>query len=128
MAKYLGLVGAAGLDWQATAELDEGALERRLLGRSAAETRLIQADFARIGKLQMSVEPDGILVLEMLRFHVQLASWANAFLSTLSSNVKSRVRHWYMEDIAVALALAVADGSHSLQVHAREFEMKCFVK
>ena len=37
VAKYLGLAGAAGLDWAATAELDEAALERRLLGRSAAE-------------------------------------------------------------------------------------------
>ena len=48
VAKYLGLAGAAGLDWQATAELDEAALERRLLGRSAAETRVIEADFARV--------------------------------------------------------------------------------
>ena len=48
VAKYLGLAGAAGLDWQATADLDEAALERRLLGRSAAETRLIEADFAHV--------------------------------------------------------------------------------
>ena len=48
VAKYLGLAGAAGLDWQATAELDEVALERRLLGRSAIEDRLIEADFAQV--------------------------------------------------------------------------------
>ena len=48
VAKYLGLAAAAGLDWQASAELDEAALERRLLGRSAAETRVIEADFARV--------------------------------------------------------------------------------
>ncbi|MEO8748115.1 MAG: hypothetical protein ABI379_10755 [Rhodanobacter sp.] len=48
VAKYLGLAGAAGLDWQATAELDEGALERRLLGRSAAEDRLVEANFAQV--------------------------------------------------------------------------------
>jgi len=48
VAKYLGLAGAAGLDWQATADLDEAALERRLLGRSAAETQLVEADFARV--------------------------------------------------------------------------------
>ena len=48
VAKYLGLAGAAGLDWAATAELDEASLERRLLGRSAAETRLVEADFARV--------------------------------------------------------------------------------
>ncbi len=48
VAKYLGLAGAAGLDWQATSELDEGALERRLLGRSAAQDRLVEADFAHV--------------------------------------------------------------------------------
>src|SRR4029453_19004582 len=39
VAKYLGLASAAGLDWQGAAELAEGALERRLVGHSAAETR-----------------------------------------------------------------------------------------
>ena len=48
VAKYLSLAGAAGLDWQATAELDESALERRLLGRSEIETRVVEADFARV--------------------------------------------------------------------------------
>ena len=33
VAKYLGLAGAAGLDWATVAELDEAGLERRLLGR-----------------------------------------------------------------------------------------------
>lgn len=48
VAKYLALAGAAGLDWEVTADLDEASLERRLLGRSAAETRLVEADFARV--------------------------------------------------------------------------------
>ncbi len=48
VAKYLGLAGAAGLDWAATAELDEASLERRLLGRSAVEDRLVEADFAHV--------------------------------------------------------------------------------
>jgi len=48
VAKYLGLAGAAGLDWQATDALDEAALERRLIGRSSAETRVVAADFARV--------------------------------------------------------------------------------
>ena len=48
VAKYLSLAGAAGLDWQATAELDESALERRLLGRSEIEIRVVEADFARV--------------------------------------------------------------------------------
>jgi transposase len=48
VAKYLGLAGAAGLDWEATAELDEASLERRLLGRSSAETAVVPADFATV--------------------------------------------------------------------------------
>jgi transposase len=48
VAKYLGLASAAGLDWQVTAELDEASLERRLLGRSADEARLVAADFATV--------------------------------------------------------------------------------
>ena len=47
-ADYLSLAGAAGLDWKATAELDEAALERRLLGHSAAPNRVVEADFARV--------------------------------------------------------------------------------
>ncbi|MCW8171809.1 IS21 family transposase, partial [Verminephrobacter aporrectodeae subsp. tuberculatae] len=42
VAKYLGMAGAARLDWAAVAELDEAGLERRLLGRSSAETAVIQ--------------------------------------------------------------------------------------
>ena len=48
VAKYLGLAGAAGLDWTNVAELDESALERRLRGRDLAETRVVEADFARV--------------------------------------------------------------------------------
>ena len=48
VAKYLGLAGAAGLDWEATAELDEASLERRLLGRSSAETAVVAPDFAGV--------------------------------------------------------------------------------
>jgi len=31
VSKYLSLAGAAGLDWKATAQLDEASLERRLV-------------------------------------------------------------------------------------------------
>jgi transposase len=48
VAKYLSLAGAAGLDWQATAELDEASLERRLLGHSIAHSRVVEPDFARM--------------------------------------------------------------------------------
>jgi transposase len=48
VAKYLSLAVAAGLDGSITAELDEASLERLLLGRSADEARLIEADFAHV--------------------------------------------------------------------------------
>lgn len=48
VAKYLGLAGAAGLTWAVVAELDEAALERRLLGREAADHRLVEPDFAHV--------------------------------------------------------------------------------
>ena len=48
VAKYLGLAGAAGLDWAEAFELDEAGLERRLLGRSIAETAVVPADFATV--------------------------------------------------------------------------------
>jgi transposase len=49
VAKYLGLAGAAGLhEWDDERELDEAALERRLLGRDAAADAPVQPDFARM--------------------------------------------------------------------------------
>lgn len=32
VTKYVGLAGAAGLDWASACDMDEGELERRLLG------------------------------------------------------------------------------------------------
>lgn len=48
VGKYLGLAGAAGLTWAAIADLDEAGLERRLLGRGAADDRLVEPDFAHV--------------------------------------------------------------------------------
>ena len=48
VAKYLSLAGAAGLDWATTAELDEGSLERRLMGGGAALSRVVEPDYARV--------------------------------------------------------------------------------
>jgi transposase len=48
VAKYLGLAGAAGLTWTTVADLDEAALERRLLGRDAVDDRLVEPDFAHV--------------------------------------------------------------------------------
>jgi hypothetical protein len=33
VTKYVGLAGAAGLDWASACDMDEGELERRLLGK-----------------------------------------------------------------------------------------------
>ena len=48
VAKYLSLASAAGLDWAATAELDEASLERRLIGGGAALSRVVEPDYARV--------------------------------------------------------------------------------
>lgn len=48
VAKYLSLVGAAGLDWASTAELDEASLERRLMGGGAALSHVVEPDYARV--------------------------------------------------------------------------------
>jgi len=48
VAKYLGLASAAGIDWKAAAELDEASLERRLLGRSTREARVVEPHHALV--------------------------------------------------------------------------------
>ena len=48
VSKYVGLVSAAGLDWEAVRELDEQALEAKLLPRSAGESRYVQPEWGRI--------------------------------------------------------------------------------
>ena len=48
VAKYLSLAGAAGIKWQEASELDEAALERRLLGRGSAGAQVVEPDFARV--------------------------------------------------------------------------------
>jgi len=48
VAKYLSLAGAAGLDWQATVELDETGLEHRLMGGGAALSRVVEPDYGRV--------------------------------------------------------------------------------
>ena len=50
------MAGAAGLDWQGTAELDEAALQRRLLGRSATETRAVEARVVETNLARVHVE------------------------------------------------------------------------
>jgi transposase len=48
VAKYLSLAGAAGLNWESTAGLDDASLERRLMGGNAAASRAVEPDYARV--------------------------------------------------------------------------------
>lgn len=49
VAKYIGLAAAAGLShWDAVRDLDERALQARLLGRGPAHADVVMPDFARI--------------------------------------------------------------------------------
>lgn len=48
VAKYAGLAATAGLDWQAVREMDEAALERRLLGRPERQPDFAMPDYGRI--------------------------------------------------------------------------------
>ena len=48
VAKYVSLAAAGGLDWATVAGLGEAELERRLLGRSADDSRVVEPDFGRV--------------------------------------------------------------------------------
>ena len=48
VAKYVSLAAAGGLDWATVAGLGEAELERRLLGRSAEDARVVEPDLGRI--------------------------------------------------------------------------------
>ncbi len=48
VAKYVSLAAAGELDWATAAGLGEAELERRLLGRSAEDSRVVEPDFGRI--------------------------------------------------------------------------------
>ena len=48
VTKYLGLAAAAGLDWPAVQAMDEGALERRLLGAAQQARTYARPDYGRI--------------------------------------------------------------------------------
>jgi hypothetical protein len=101
VAKYLSLAAAAGLDWQATAELDEAALERRLLGRSAAETRVALADFAHV---HIELHRKGVTLMllwqEYRAAHEGRRTWAytqfcehyKAFAKTLKRSMRQQRR------------------------------------
>lgn len=48
VTKYVGLAGAAGLDWASACDMDEGELERRLLGKPTGPGAYAQPDYGRI--------------------------------------------------------------------------------
>ncbi len=123
VAKYLGLAGAAGLDWQATADLDEAALERRLLGRRAGEDRLVEADFAHV---HIELRRKGVtLVLlwqEYRAANVGRRTWAytqfcehyKVFAKTLKRSMRQHRRAGEKLFIDYAGAtLALADGTRA---------------
>jgi transposase len=123
VAKYLSLAGAAGLDWKATAALDEASLERRLLGRSAADTRVVEADFAQA---HIELRRKGVtLVLlwqEYRAAHAGQRTWAytqfcehyKAFAKTLKRSMRQQRRAG--EKLFIDFAgstLALSDGSRA---------------
>lgn len=123
VAKYLGLAGAAGLDWEASADLDEASLERRLLGRSAAETRLVEADFARV---HIELRRKGVtLVLLWQEYraanqgrrtwaYTQFCEHYKAFAKTLKRSMRQHRRAGEKLFIDYAGAtLALADGTRA---------------
>ena len=123
VAKYLGLAGAAGLDWATVAELDEAGLERRLLGRSVAETLVVEADFARV---HIELRRKGVTLMllwqEYRAAHEGRRTWAytqfcehyKAFAKTLKRSMRQHRRAG--EKLFIDYAgptLALADGSRA---------------
>jgi len=123
VAKYLGLAGAAGLDWQATADLDDASLERRLLGRSTAETVVVRADFATVHiELRRKGVTLALLWQEYRAAHVGRRTWAytqfcehyKAFAKTLKRSMRQQRRAG--EKLFIDYSgptLALADGSRA---------------
>ena len=123
VAKYLALAGAAGMDWQATAELDEASLERRLLGRSTAETRVVPADFATVHiELRRKGMTLALLWQEYRAVNAGQRTWAytqfcehyKAFAKTLKRSMRQprRAGEKLFIDYSGA-TLALADGSRA---------------
>jgi transposase len=123
VSKYLGLAGAAGLDWEATAPLDEASLERRLLGRNAAETRVVEPDF---GMVHIELRRKGVTLAllwqEYRAAHEGRRTWAytqfcehyKAFAKTLKRSMRQvrRAGEKLFIDYA-GTTLGLADGSRA---------------
>ncbi len=123
VAKYLGLAGAAGLDWASVGDLDEAGLERRLLGRSVAETQVVEADFARV---HVELRRKGVTLMllwqEYRAAHEGRRTWAytqfcehyKAFAKSLKRSMRQHRRAGEKLFIDYAgSTLALADGSRA---------------
>jgi len=123
VAKYLSLAGAAGLDWQATAELDEAALEHRLLGHGSAQTRVVEADFASVHvELRRKGVTLALLWQEYRAAHAGQRTWAytqfcahyKAFARTLKRSMRQHRRAGEKLFIDYAgSTLALVDGTRA---------------
>ena len=129
VAKYLGLAGAAGLDWATVADLDQVGLERRLLGRSIAETQVVEADFARV---HVELRRKGVTLMllwqEFRAVHEGRRTWAytqfcghyKAFAKTLKRSMRQQRRAGEKLFIDYAgSTLALADGATPQQAAQR---------
>jgi transposase len=123
VAKYLSLAGAASLDWVTVANLDEAGLERRLLGRTVAQTQVVEADFARV---HIELRRKGVTLMllwqEYRAAHEGRRTWAytqfcehyKAFAKTLKRSMRQQRRAG--EKLFIDYAgptLALADGSRA---------------
>jgi len=66
VTKYLGLAGAAGLDWASASDMDEGELERRLLGKPTGPAAYAQPDY---GHIHQELRRKGVTEEELARLH-----------------------------------------------------------
>lgn len=123
VAKYLGLAGAAGLTWTTVAELDEAALERRLLGRDALDERLVEPDFAHV---HIELRRKGVTLMllwaEYRAAHEGQRTWAytqfcehyKRFAKSLKRSMRQQRRAGEKLFIDYAgSTLALADGSRA---------------
>ena len=94
-------LGTAGLDWAATAELDEASLERRLMGGGAVLSRVVEPDYARV---HIELRRKGVTLMllwaEYRAAHEGQRTWAytqfcghyKAFAKTLKRSMRQQRR------------------------------------
>lgn len=123
VSKYLSLANAAGLDWESIADLDEAALERRLMGGGAAASRVVEPDYARV---HIELQRKGVTLMllwgEYRAAHEGQRTWAytqfcgnyKVFAKTLKRSMRQQRRAG--EKLFIDYAgptLALADGTRA---------------